>query len=548
MLDVESSNIERPGSSGLMRLVAERTRSIERTGQVLPLMLAGSSGLLIILVFPKWDLGFLAFVALVPLLLALQSASPRKAFFLGLVTGCVFYLGSLSWLIHTMTVYGGLSPLVSFLILLSMACYLALYFAGFASLAAKVKDHPILFQVLFLPAAWVALEYVRTYALTGFPWNLLGYSQYKSLFLIQIASFTGVYGVSFLVVFANASIASTLRPPFLRWRSLIPLLLVFLLGIGSFTDPATVGFTGSRGDKDLRVALLQGNVDQGVKWDPAYQMATLEIYRRLTMKAAEEGPSLIVWPETAAPFFLRWEPKLARMVLDMASRARAFLLVGSPDREGNGEDRYFNSAFLISPEGEIVGKYDKIHMVPFGEYVPLKRLLFFIQKMAEGIGDFSSGRRYTLFSLPGGRFGVTICYEIIFPNQVRQYVNRGAEFLVNITNDAWFGRSSAPYQHLAMAVFRAVENQVYVVRSANTGVTALIDPAGRIVEKTDLFVEAALVGEISLRKGTTFYTRYGDLFAWICIVFALASLAREAAGPRKGSARLLHRWVSKVGR
>ncbi len=541
MLAVESSNLERPGSSGLMRVVAGRTRGIERTDQVLPLMLAGSSGVLLILVFPKWDLGFLAFAALVPLLLALQPASPRKAFFLGFVTGCVFYLGSLSWLMHPMTVYGGLSPLVSFLILLSMACYLALYFAGFAFLAAQVKDSPVLFQVLFLPAAWVALEYVRTYALTGFPWNLLGYSQYKSPSLIQIAAFTGVYGVSFLVVFVNASIASALRPPFRRWRFLAPLLLVFLLGIGSFTDPAAVGFTGSRGDKDLRVALLQGNVDQGVKWDPAYQMATLEIYRRLTMKAAGEGAALIVWPETAAPFFLRWEPKLARMVLDMASRAGTFLLVGSPDREGDGEERYFNSAFLISPEGKIVGKYDKIHMVPFGEYVPLKRFLFFIQKMAEGIGDFSGGERYTLFSLPRGRFGVTICYEIIFPNQVRQYVNRGAEFLVNITNDAWFGRSSAPYQHLAMAVFRAVENQVYVVRSANTGVTAIIDPAGRIMKQTDLFVEAVLVGEISLRKGTTFYTRYGDLFAWICSVFALAVLAREAAGPRRLLARLSHK-------
>lgn len=531
-----------------MKLLTGETQGLEREGLVRQLGMAGSSGILLVLAFPKWDLGFLAFVALVPLLLALQIASPWRAFFLGLVAGCVFYLGSLSWVTHTMTVYGGLSPLFSVLILLSMAFYLALYFAFFAFLAARVKDRQGLFQVLFISTAWVALEYARTYALTGFPWNLLGYSQYKSFFLIQIASFTGVYGVSFLVASINASIASAIRPPFCRGRALVPLFLVLLLGGGSFTYSTAMGFAESMGDKDLQVALLQGNIDQGVKWDPAYQLATLETYRRLTLKAAREGAALIVWPETAAPFFLRWEPGLSEGVLDMASKAKAFLLVGTPDRERGGEERYFNSSFLISPDGQIVGKYDKIHMVPFGEYVPLKRLLFFVQRMAEGIGDFSGGERYTIFSLPKGRFGVTICYEAIFPNQVRRYVNRGADFLVNITNDAWFGRSSAPYQHLAMAAFRAVENQVYVVRSANTGVTAIIGPSGRIVQKTDLFVEAALVGGISLRKGTTFYTRHGDLFAWVCVAFALATLARDAAGPLKFLARLLHGYASKAGR
>ncbi|MBI3990264.1 MAG: apolipoprotein N-acyltransferase [candidate division NC10 bacterium] len=540
VLEHPASNIEHPESSGLMELVAERVRSIERTNLVRQLAMAGSSGILLVLAFPKWDLGFLAFVALVPLLLALQSASPWRAFFLGLAAGSVFYLGSLSWVTYTMTVYGGLSPLFSLLILLSLAFYLALYFASFGFLVAKVKDRPSLFQVLFFSTAWVALEYVRTYALTGFPWNLLGYSQYKSLSLIQIASFTGVYGISFLVAAVNASIASVIRSPFRRGRALVPLFLILLLGGGAFTYSTATGFAESMGDKDLQVALLQGNIDQGVKWDPVYQTTTLETYHRLTLKAAEEGAALIVWPETAVPFFLRWEPGLSRVVLDMASKAKAFLLVGSPDRERGDEERYFNSAFLISPDGQITEKYDKIHMVPFGEYVPLKRLLFFVQRMAEGIGDFSGGERYTIFSLPKGRFGVTICYEAIFPNQVRQYVNRGADFLVNITNDAWFGRSSAPYQHLAMAAFRAVENQVYVIRAANTGVTAIINPSGRIVQKTDLFVAAVLVGGISLKKGTTFYTRHGDLFAWVCVAFALAALAGERASLLKLLACRLH--------
>jgi apolipoprotein N-acyltransferase len=271
---------------------------------------------------------------------------------------------------------------------------------------------------------------------------------------------------------------------------------------------------------------VQGNIDQALKWDPAMQAATIERYRRLSLEATKDGPALIVWPETAVPFFLRYEPELRGRVLDIAAETGSYLLVGSPDAEPaaavDGGTRYRNSAFLISPQRELLSRYDKIHMVPFGEYVPLKSILFFVNKLAYGIGNFEGGQDYTVLDIPGGRFSATICYEVIFPDQVRRYVKDGAEFLVNITNDAWFGRSAAPIQHLAMAVLRAVENRRYLVRAANTGISAIVDPSGRIVRASDIFVPAVMTDRIRAERTHTFYTRYGDLFAWICIIFAVA--------------------------
>jgi apolipoprotein N-acyltransferase len=256
------------------------------------------------------------------------------------------------------------------------------------------------------------------------------------------------------------------------------------------------------------------------------QAATIEAYRRLSLDAAVRAPSLIVWPETAAPFFLRYDHALRARVLDIAAETGSHLLVGSPDRERvwgvAGRERYFNSAFLLSPGGGLLDKYDKMHMVPFGEYVPLKSILFFVEKLAYGIGDFEPGRTYTIFQLPVGRFGVTICYEVIFPDQVRRYVKEGAEFLVNITNDAWFGRSAAPAQHLAMAAMRAAENRRYLIRAANTGISAIVDPQGRIVQASGIFEPAVISGRISLVRDQTLYTRYGDVFAWVCVAFVAA--------------------------
>jgi apolipoprotein N-acyltransferase len=252
--------------------------------------------------------------------------------------------------------------------------------------------------------------------------------------------------------------------------------------------------------------------------------------------AAAERPSLIIWPETALPFFLRREAELGPRVQAFVRETRIPMLIGSPDV---GEDgRLYNSAFFLGPDGVIRGRYDKRHLVPFGEYVPLQRVFFFLDKLVTGIGDFGRGRSATVFQGDGYRFSVMICYEVIFPAEVREFTQAGAELLVNITNDAWFGESGAPYQHLAMAAIRAVENGSYLVRAANTGVSAVIAPTGAILAQTPLFVETGLAGTVYPRAGKTPYTRYGDVLAWGCMVFlagyGVALLRSFTRRPRVG--------------
>jgi len=490
-----------------------------------PVLLAALSAGLLILAFPTPDLGWLAFVALVPLLLAIRGLAPVRAFYLGTLAGWLFYMVSVSWVTHSMMVYGGVPFAISMLTLVVLAAYLSLYFGLFAMGTSWMASVPWPLNLLVPSALWVGLEYLRTYALTGFPWILLGYTQYRHISLLPIASVAGVYGLSFLVVLINIALAQWVGGAPARFRSIVfagALTLTLLASPRLLSPPAT----SAGSEQAIRVALVQGNIDQGVKWDTAMQAATIERYRRLSLEAAKYAPALIVWPETAVPFFLRYEPALQGRVLDIAAETGSYLLVGSPDAEpsaaANGGTRYHNSAFLISPKRELLSRYDKIHMVPFGEYVPLSSILSFVHKLAYGIGDFEGGRTYTIFDAPGGRFGVTICYEAIFPDQVRRHVKEGAEFLVNITNDAWFGRSAAPVQHLAMAALRAAENRRYLIRSANTGISAIVDPSGRILQASDIFVPTVITEQIRAERTQTFYTRYGDLFAWVCVIFIIA--------------------------
>ena len=497
-----------------------------------PALLATVSAGLLALAFPTADIGGLAFIALVPLLVAIRGEPPARAFWWGSLAGLLFYLLSISWVTRTMTTYGGMSFSVSALVLLALSAYLALYFGLFCYGLSLIGGAAWPIGLLAPAALWVALEYLRSYALTGFPWALLGYTQYRSTTLVPMASVTGVYGLSFLVVLVNIALAQLAATAGDRLRTM---LLAGVLALALVWSPRLLSPSPARAgeEQELGVTLVQGNIDQALKWDPAMQAATIDLYRRLSLDAATGAPGLIVWPETAVPFFLRYEPTLRGRVADVAAETGSYLLVGSPDVEpgaqSGGGDRYHNSAFLISPQRELLGKYDKIHMVPFGEYVPLKSILFFVHKLAYGIGDFEPGQTYTIFHLPRGRFAATICYEAIFPDQVRRYVKDGADFLVNITNDAWFGRSAAPAQHLAMAALRAAENHRYLIRAANTGISAIIDPTGRILEASGLFVPAVISGRIRLVQGETFYTSHGDLFAWLCVAFVVAVFMAKRA-------------------
>lgn len=497
--------------------------------------LAVVSGVLLALSFPRFDLGPLAFGALVPLLVVLDGVPSLQGTYLGIVTGLVCYLITIPWVVHTMGTYGGLPLPLSLILLIALSLYLALYVGVFAYGVTRLSARKGLGYLAGTAAIWVSLEYLRTFLLTGFPWNLLGYTQYRNLSVIKIASVTGVYGVSFLLVLANAGIALAC----LHFRQGGRQAWLPISGIG-FLLMGTVLFSNGQAASaaaragGIRVSVVQGNIDQSVKWDPTFRDRTIAIYGRLTREAGRQS-DLIIWPEAAVPFFLGDGGPSSQEVVALAREVQSYLLVGSPDRVTDTSPRYFNSAFLISPEGKIVQKYDKMHLVPFGEYVPLKTLLFFVEKMATGIGDFSPGQAFTVFEVPRGRFGVLICFEVIFPDQVRRYVRAGAGFLVNITNDAWFGRSSAPYQHLSMATLRAVENGVYLVRAANTGISALITPTGQILKQSDLFVEAVFSEAVTPGKAGTLYTRYGDVFAWGCVFMSVGVLAPVGRrGRRKG--------------
>jgi apolipoprotein N-acyltransferase len=492
------------------------------------LLVAGAAGAVLHLAYPRpgWDL--LGWVVLAPLLaLAGTARSPGWAALEGGLAGLAFYLPLLRWLVHTMTTFSTLSWPLAVLVLLGLASYLALYWGAVAAAIAWLGQRLGARALWLAPPLWVAGELGRTYLLAGFPWGLLGYVPYRRLAVIQIAAWTGVYGVSFLVVLANTAIAWWLVG---RRAGAAALGVALVLGATLALDLAA---PENPGGGTIPVALVQGNIPQHLKWDQAQQQAILQTYAELTRGAAP-GSRRVVWPEAAVPAYLRLEPWVSEWLTQLAAEVDRPLLVGAPDaREDSGAMRYLNSAFLVQ-SGGIVARYDKIHLVPFGEYVPLKRLLSFVEAIAAEVGEFTPGRDRVIFPLQGAPFGTVICYEVIFPDLFRRFVRDGARFMVNITNDAWFGDSGGPLQHLATVPLRAVENGVAIARAANTGVSALVHPSGRIEPQLGLFRQGALRVDVPLRTRETFYTRFGDVFAYACSAVAAAALAARAVAGGRG--------------
>jgi len=436
-----------------------------------------TSALLLIFAFPNFNLSFLAFIGFIPLFFVIKKKSPKNAFLISYVCGFLFYLGTLYWLYHV-TVIG----------LVVLCLYLAVYFGIFGIIVNR-------FGVLIAPVTWIILEYIQAHLpIMGFGWVLLGYSQYKNLPLIQIADFSGVYGVSFVVMMVNV-IAWKLIVAVAEGRgknlrsmlyALCPMMLILALVYG-------YGFV-RLSEKDnfrdtAKVSIIQGNIPQELKWDPEAQNMIIEKYSALTKMAALERPDLIVWPETSFPGFFEIDREMTDRVLNLAKETKTQLLSGV-NAENNEES--FNSAALISGEGNIVGRYDKIHLVPFGEYVPFSKKFPVLHELVLGeLGEFTPGHEFKIFSL-GHRaesiepkFAVLICFEDIFPELAKRFVKNGAKFLIVITNDAWYGRSGAAYQHAANSVFRAIENRVSVVRCANTGYSCFIDSKGRIYDSVE---------------------------------------------------------------
>lgn len=497
------------------------------SGIVRPAVLAIVSGLLIALSFPKADLSFLAWIALLPLLISLEGRSPRTAFYLGLTTGLTAYAGLLYWVMIVMGDYGHLPLFATIPLWLLLSAWLALFY-GLVTWATSLGERFGIKSALLMPLAWVGADYLRSFLLTGFPWTMLGHTQYRMLPLIQVADITGVYGITALIVLANVVFYRIIRafsgsevPYPAKSAVIFVLALATTLGYGFFRLNSPLPTAAP-----LRVALIQGNIDQAVKWSPAFREATLDIYTGLSRQAVAQQPAdLIVWPESAAPFFFQENSPASDRIRNLARELKAHLLFGSPAAEQrNGRYTNLNSAFLLGPDGTEIGRTDKMHLVPFGEYVPLARLLPFVNKLVHGIGDFAPGQEVRPLKAGSIPLGTLVCYEVIFPELARAQVRAGSRVLVNITNDAWFGRSSAPYQHLSMAAFRAIETRTPLVRAANTGITSIIDQNGHIRGMSSLFKQAVMVGEVQPGSANAPYLKIGDLFAQGCLGLSALTL------------------------
>ena len=367
----------------------------------------------------------------------------------------------------------------------------------------------------------MTLEWLQGHLLTGFPWMLLGYTQHRMLPILQTARIWGVYGVSFLIVLVNGSIVSLLVAGRSAWRGAIaPVLLLLAALLYGSSKP-----TPFPSERPVKVGIVQGSIPQGEKWQLDAREETVQRYVRLTRQVAGARCELIVFPETAFPFYLRHPENASNyaLVTGLARELNVPMLVGSLERT---DGRIYNRAFLISRTGEVVGHQDKVHLVPFGEYLPLEWIFGYLEGLTRESGRFAPGAGHRALRLPGAEvpFGVFICYESIFPEIARAYANDGAEFLVNITNDAWFGTTAAPYQHLAMGVFRAVENGLPLIRSANTGISGAVDASGRVLVSTDLFEPAVLTAQVAPRRERTFYTRHGDLLVAFCVAMTAWAL------------------------
>ncbi len=514
------------------------------------MLLAALSGVLLTGAFPKIELDWLIWFALVPLLYALKGLSARSAFRMGFVTGLAHFLTLLYWLVPVMRTYGYLPAYLSLTILCLFAAVLALFIALFAAALAACGKNPVRCLVM-VPVCWVALEYLRSFIFSGFPWELIGYSQYIRLQLIQISDIFGVYGLSALIAFTNATLfISLLHFTKRRWqdgnisnRLAVGSIIVLVTAIGLTL------FYGHWRLKDVngqiaasakaRVAVIQGNIDQAIKWDPAFQIETVKKYNRLSASIIDQHPDLIVWPESATPFYFLYDIKPSELVFEGIHRTAKDYLIGSPSFErDNARIKYFNSAYLVNPRAKTMGKYDKAHLVPYGEYVPFKKWLPFLGKIVAQVGDFEAGQAGHTLPWKDQRIGIQICYEIIFPGLSRAMARNNASLLVNITNDAWFGTTSGPYQHFSMTVFRAVENRRSLARAANTGISGFIDPTGKILAATGLLEDAAVTGSIPLLKEKSVYTIVGDLFARVCmgivILAVLLNILQSRINKRKG--------------
>ncbi len=465
--------------------------------------------------------GFLAWGAFVPWLLMLSGAGVRNAFVLGLAFGAVFWLVTMYWLVH-----------VTFLGTAVLLAYLALYPAIFSAGYAYLLRAPLSFSRRFfaLPCLWVLLEFVRSHLFTGLPWALMGNSQAGTPWLVQTADIGGVWLVSFLVMVSNVALAFCLeaKVPLADKGKAAACALILLISAGAYGAVKMKGEGAPSAARSCTISVVQGNIPQELKWDPRHREFILRRHLELYRSAAgqEKRPDLVVWPEASYPGIVEETPQLFLALSQGVAAEGVPLLAGAVTRE---EDRYYNAALLLDAQGARAQEYRKVHLVPFGEFVPFRRAFSFIPVINE-LGDITPGNERTVFSLECGvRFSSLICFEDLFPELSRAFVASGAQVLINITNDAWYGKSPAAWQHCQASILRAVENRVWVCRAANTGVSACIDPRGRVVSLVQdasgrkIFVPGTVAAQVAAAGAGTVYGKLGDWWVAVCALTAASA-------------------------
>lgn len=511
-------------------------------------ILAPFSGFLLSLAYPPIGLGYLGFFCLIPYLVALYGRDTKTGFMSGIFLGIPYFFITQYWIYHSIDYYGGVPFLLSISVVFLLCLYESLYTAVFGMFTAYFtsKKRTSLLSAI-APFLWVALEFLRAHLFTGFPWSLLGYTQERFLPFIQIADITGIYGISFIVMLINTAIADIIISLILKKSKyqkesifvIITTFVIFVIsiyyGIHRIKEINEITLSS----KKIKIAIIQGNIDQSQKWDNRYQKYVFERYMDLTRTSMRENPQLIVWPETALPFYPDLNREMTEKFKSFVREIKTPLLTGAvlvrDKRIINNTLSYSitNSAILYDKNGNETFIYDKIHLVPFGEYIPLKNLLFFINRLVEGIGEYKAGTSYKQAKLKWGTFSTIICYEAIFPALVRRLIGKSGNFLINITNDAWFGKTSGPYQHFSISRFRAIENRVPLVRAANTGISGFISLTGEVSKKLDIFKTGILIAKIPLVNIKSFYKYYGDVFSYlnlIYIIFVITTFKNKRGG------------------
>ena len=494
------------------------------------LTLALTSGLLFAFAFPNVAIGWFAFVAFIPLYLAMARArSGWEAAGLGWIAQTTAWLVMVPWVVRVMSHYGGLPYITGVLIFIAMCLFLGLYGALYGWLFWRIRPAAAYSRWLLVALAWPVVEYIRTYALTGFPWNLLSAAIVDYTPMIQIDRVAGPYMVGFMILIPATVVTWLIvhRP-----RGIDRIIVIGGASILVFVWWAT-GLVASKllirpnGLPVTRAALLQPNISQEMRWSDTNLIAIYQRMMGMTREAIGGGAKIVIWPESTVPLSYT-STDFYRQAIESTSKANDVdIILGSVAEDEKNPNRMWNAAFLVSG-GRTIGHYDKIRLVPFGEYVPLRKMLFFAEKLVHAVGEFEFGTRDT--PLAGRfRYGPAICYEVVYPQVTRTQVLHGANVLVTITNDAWYDGTSAPRQHLNQARLRAIEDDRYLLRAGTTGISALVDPTGRVLHEIPMGKSGIIYAEFQPRETTTPYVRFGDWFAWLAIVAVMIAVLRNHA-------------------